>query len=75
MGHGVWRRSPRKAENAVFGKGGHFQAFYPIEDVFLSYKDAELSWDNARGGFAGQLRKQAGHAFPSGYTMSVVAAS
>ena len=48
-----------------------FKAFYPIEDVFLSYKDAELSWDNARGGFAGQLRKQAGHAFPSGYTMRV----
>ncbi len=43
-----------------------FKALYPLQAVYLGYKDAALTWDSAAGQFTGRLLKAAARAFPEG---------
>ena len=46
-----------------------YKALYPVEQVFLGFKDAELGW--ASGGFRAVLRRAAGRAYPAGSELDV----
>jgi enterobactin synthetase component D len=48
-----------------------FKAPYPQAEVFLGYKDAELSWDPEGEGFVATLLKGAGPEWPAGSSLRV----
>jgi 4'-phosphopantetheinyl transferase EntD len=52
-------------------KEAGFKAFYPIERIYLGYKDAELCWREGTKSFFGTLLKDAGHQHPSGFPFEV----
>jgi 4'-phosphopantetheinyl transferase EntD len=52
-------------------KEAGFKAFYPIEQIFLGYKDAELTWREETQSFAGVLLKGAGKHHPAGFPFEV----
>ena len=52
-------------------KEAGFKAFFPIEQIYLGYKDAELSWREETKDFAGTLRKGAGDHHPIGFPFAV----
>jgi enterobactin synthetase component D len=47
-------------------KEAGFKAFFPIQQIFLGYKDAELRWCKDTQSFLGTLRKGAGVHHPAG---------
>jgi 4'-phosphopantetheinyl transferase EntD len=52
-------------------KEAGFKAFFPIEQIFLGYKDAELVWREETQSFTGILLKGAGHHHPAGFPFEV----
>ena len=52
-------------------KEAGFKAFFPIEKIYLGYKDAELSWCEATQSFIGTLLKAAGAHHPVGFRFEV----
>jgi 4'-phosphopantetheinyl transferase EntD len=48
-----------------------FKAFFPMEKIFLDFKDAVLTWSEQRKGFVGVLRKSPAHGYTSGYSFTV----
>ncbi len=52
-------------------KEAGFKAFFPIEKIFLGYKDAELAWREETQRFAGILLKGAGQCHPVGFPFEV----
>jgi len=52
-------------------KEAGFKAFFPIEQIFLCYKDAELVWREETQSFAGTLLKGAGNHHPVGFPFEV----
>jgi len=52
-------------------KEAGFKAFFPIEQIFLGYKDAELVWREETESFAGILLKGAGIHHPEGFPFEV----
>jgi 4'-phosphopantetheinyl transferase EntD len=52
-------------------KESGFKAFFPIEQIYLGYKDAELSWREEAQSFAGVLLKSAGDHHPIGFPFEV----
>jgi 4'-phosphopantetheinyl transferase EntD len=48
-----------------------FKALFPIEGVWLGFRDAELTWDPQRCAFAARLLKTAGSAHPHGALLEV----
>jgi 4'-phosphopantetheinyl transferase EntD len=49
-------------------KEAGFKAFYPIEQIYLGYKDAELAWREETQSFVGTLLKSAGDFYPIGFS-------
>ena len=52
-------------------KEAGFKAFFPVEQIFLGYKDAELAWREETQSFAGILLKGAGIHYPVGFPFEV----
>jgi 4'-phosphopantetheinyl transferase EntD len=52
-------------------KEAGFKAFFPIEQIFLGYKDAELAWREETESFSGTLLKGAGDHHPVGTSFEV----
>jgi 4'-phosphopantetheinyl transferase EntD len=52
-------------------KEAGFKAFFPVERVFLWFRDAELDWIARESCFSGRLLKSAGRDYPAGYRYSV----
>ena len=52
-------------------KEAGFKAFFPIEQIYLGYKDAELAWREETQSFAGTLLKSAGDDYPIGFPFEV----
>ena len=52
-------------------KEAGFKAFFPIEQIYLGYKDAELAWREKTQSFAGILLKGAGNHHPAGFPFEV----
>ena len=52
-------------------KEAGFKAFFPIEQIYLGYKDAELVWREETQSFAGILLKGAGNHQPAGFPFEV----
>ena len=52
-------------------KEAGFKAFFPAEQIFLGYKDAELAWREETQSFAGILLKGAGIHYPVGFPFEV----
>lgn len=52
-------------------KEAGFKAFFPIEQIYLGYKDAELVWREETQSFAGTLLKGAGSHHPEGFPFEV----
>jgi len=52
-------------------KEAGFKAFFPVEGIFLGFKEAELTWDAREHRFQGRLLKSAGREYPSGYPFAV----
>lgn len=52
-------------------KEAGFKAFFPIEQIYLGYKDAELAWREETQSFAGTLLKGAGNHHPAGFPFEV----
>jgi 4'-phosphopantetheinyl transferase EntD len=52
-------------------KEAGFKAFFPIQQVYLGYRDAELSWREEKQDFIGVLRKGAGDHHPTGFPFEV----
>jgi len=52
-------------------KEAGFKAFFPIEQIYLGYKDAELAWREETQSFAGVLLKGAGNHHPVGFPFEV----
>ncbi len=52
-------------------KEAGFKAFFPIEQIFLCYKDAELVWREETQSFTGILLKGAGNHHPAGFPFEV----
>lgn len=52
-------------------KEAGFKAFYPIRQIYLGYKDAELRWEEDARRFVGTLRKGAGERHPAGFVFEV----
>ncbi|MEM7198842.1 MAG: 4'-phosphopantetheinyl transferase superfamily protein [Planctomycetota bacterium] len=48
-----------------------FKAFYPREQIWLGFEDAELQWCEDRRAFAATLLKAAGGRYPVGYVLTV----
>lgn len=47
-------------------KEAGFKAFFPIQQIYLGYQDAELTWRDETKSFVGTLRKGAGDHHPVG---------
>ncbi len=52
-------------------KESTFKAFFPVEEVYLGFQDAELIWDPRASRFTGKMLRRAGRAYPSGYPFGV----
>ena len=52
-------------------KEAGFKAFFPIEKIYLGYKDAELAWREETQSFVGILLKGAGNHHPAGFPFEV----
>jgi enterobactin synthetase component D len=52
-------------------KEAGFKAFFPIGQIYLGYKDAELAWREETQSFAGILLKGAGNHHPAGSPFEV----
>jgi 4'-phosphopantetheinyl transferase EntD len=52
-------------------KEAGFKAFFPIQQIYLGYQDAELSWRDESQGFVGVLLKSAGDDHPVGTSFEV----
>jgi 4'-phosphopantetheinyl transferase EntD len=52
-------------------KEAGFKAFFPIQQIYLGYQDAELSWSEETRNFVGVLRKGAGDHHPVGFSFEV----
>ena len=52
-------------------KEAGFKAFFPIQRIYLGYKDAELAWREETQNFLGVLRKGAGDHHPIGFPFEV----
>ncbi len=52
-------------------KEAGFKAFFPIEKIYLGYKDAELTWREETRSFVGTLLKAAGARHPVGFRFEV----
>ena len=52
-------------------KEAGFKAFFPIQQIYLGYQDAELSWSEETRNFVGVLRKGAGDHHPVGFPFEV----
>jgi 4'-phosphopantetheinyl transferase EntD len=48
-----------------------YKALFPVEQVFLGFKDAELRWDAPACRFRGELRCAAGAGYPAGLALEV----
>lgn len=48
-----------------------FKALYPIEQVWLGFGDAELSWRAERCAFEARILKSVGDGFPEGFVLEV----
>ncbi len=48
-----------------------FKALYPLEQIFLGFADAELTWDDAAAGFHATLHRRAAVGFPAGARFEV----
>jgi len=48
-----------------------FKAFYPIEQVELTFKDVKLEWDGEQSAFRGRLLRNASQQHPEGHLFSV----
>jgi 4'-phosphopantetheinyl transferase EntD len=48
-------------------KEAGFKAFYPVRQIYLGYKDAELCWREDTRSFVGTLLKGAGEHHPAGF--------
>jgi 4'-phosphopantetheinyl transferase EntD len=52
-------------------KEAGFKAFFPIQQIFLGYQDAQLAWHEETRSFSGVLLKSAGDHHPIGSTFEV----
>jgi len=52
-------------------KEAGFKAFFPLQQIYLGYQDAELSWREKTKNFVGVLRKGAGDHHPIGFPFEV----
>ena len=52
-------------------KEAGFKAFFPIQQIYLGYRDAELSWRDETRSFVGVLLKSAGGDHPIGTSFDV----
>ncbi len=52
-------------------KEAGFKAFFPIQQIYLNYLDAELRWNEGRQSFGGSLLKSAGNHYPVGCSFEV----
>jgi 4'-phosphopantetheinyl transferase EntD len=52
-------------------KEAGFKAFFPIQKIYLGYKEAELTWRDDTQGFSGVLLKSAGDLHPIGSSFEV----
>ena len=52
-----------------------FKALYPIESVWLGFADAELAWDEGRGGFRGRILKRVGAGYGAGLEVFIACAT
>jgi len=52
-------------------KEAGFKAFFPIEQIYLGYQDAELAWRDGTQSFSGVLLKGAGDQHPIGTCFDV----
>lgn len=48
-----------------------FKAFFPVQQIYLNYYDAELSWNDKTQSFMGFLLKNAGDYHPIGSSFEV----
>ena len=62
----------RPKRRMVFSaKEAGFKAFFPIQRIYLGYRDAELCWRGETQSFAGTLLKDAGVDHPIGSSFEV----
>ena len=61
----------RRLKMIFSAKEAGFKAFFPIEQIYLGYQDAELSWRDETQSFLGVLLKAAGHRHPVGTSFEV----
>ena len=52
-------------------KEAGFKAFFPVQQIYLGYQDAELSWRDDTQTFVGVLLKSAGDSHPVGSSFEV----
>jgi len=52
-------------------KEAGFKAFFPIQQIYLGYQDAELAWRDETQSFVGTLLKGAGDQHPIGTPFEV----
>ena len=48
-----------------------FKALYPIEQVWLGFSDAELTWQADRCAFEARILKSVGEGYPAGFALEV----
>jgi 4'-phosphopantetheinyl transferase EntD len=48
-----------------------FKALYPIQGVWLGFKDAELTWHDELGGFEARVLKSVGADFPTDFVLQI----
>jgi 4'-phosphopantetheinyl transferase EntD len=67
--------SPREAglrlKMLFSAKESIFKAFYPIDKIYLDFKDAELTWDEHKRSFRARFLRRPSRHHPEGYVVEV----
>ena len=61
----------RRLKMIFSAKEAGFKAFFPIEQIYLGYREAELTWRYETQSFSGVLLKSAGDHHPIGFPFEV----